>query len=227
MCRWGWVRRRKRIGATAAPVFESETGPVRAHPVLPQELLEPLLQLRLPNLPLVHGCVSPKTVAVVNAGVIEARHRGCCSAAGARALGQAQSPPFSKCPAGSPLAELPRTAPHSTHWPRSFPAKPRDIPIPIPIPCRSAPRSPPEPATNFSRQKQRAPETKPAQGAHRLRRRALRLARRPSRPAPDWQRHSALCPPRAVWREIWERRAGGGEMTGGPDHCDGARRGSG
>lgn len=241
MCRWRWVRRRRRKGATAAPVFENETRPVRAHPVLPQELLEPLLQLRLPNLPLVHGRVSSKTVAVVNAGVIEAGHRGCCSAAGARALGQPQPPP-PKYPAGSPLAECPAPHPTARTGRALSPQCPRDIPVPdpvpIPIPCPSAPRSPPELGTNFSRQKRRAAETKPVQGACAAS--ALvgsdwsgrppappRKGARGAAVAADWPERSAPCPPLAVWREIGERRAGGGEMAGGLDHCDGVRRGSG
>lgn len=73
-CEEEWGRHRRRKGLTAAPVFEGKARPVRAHPVLPQKLLEPLLQLGFPNLPLVHRRIAPKTVAVVNAGVVEAGH---------------------------------------------------------------------------------------------------------------------------------------------------------
>lgn len=57
-----------------APVFEGEAGAVGAHSVLPQELLEASLQLRFAGLPLIAPGVAPETVAVENAGVVEARH---------------------------------------------------------------------------------------------------------------------------------------------------------
>lgn len=139
--RWRWARLRSRKGATAAPVFESEARPVRAHPVLPQELLEPLLQLRLPNLPLIHGRISPKTVAVVNAGIVEAGHRGCCSAAGRErwiSPSRLLPPQRTQGPAGTPLAAphalaalFPRTAPGiSRSLSRSL-SRPRPRPPPL------------------------------------------------------------------------------------------------
>lgn len=57
-----------------APVFEGEARPVRAHAVLPQELLEAPLQLGFPHLPLVGRRLAAEAVAVVDAGLVEARH---------------------------------------------------------------------------------------------------------------------------------------------------------
>lgn len=54
------------------PVLEGEAGAVGAHAVLPQELLEAPLQLRLAGLPLIRRVVPAEAVAVENAGVVEA-----------------------------------------------------------------------------------------------------------------------------------------------------------
>lgn len=168
----------KEKGVAAAPVFEGETRPVRAHPVLPQKLLEPLLQLGLPHLPLVRRRIAPKTVAVVNAGVVEAGHSDCCSSAGARAHGRPQSPPppSHQMPHGI-LAPLPGAPPlpvalRPTHCLALLPHPrcPTGCPPRCPRHARSRPaphlavrgKPPPPPPPTFSRQKQRAAETSPA-----------------------------------------------------------------
>lgn len=69
-----WDRTSPPAPLRPAPVLEGEARAVRAHSVLPQELLEAPLQLRLAGLPLIGRVVAPEAVAVENAGVVEARH---------------------------------------------------------------------------------------------------------------------------------------------------------
>ncbi|XP_069763855.1 uncharacterized protein [Narcine bancroftii] len=84
-----------------------EAGPVAAHSVLPQEVPQPLLELRAPELAVVGLRLGPEAVAVEHAGIIEARHHGTDSFGGTPLRAKTARPPHLL---GLPLASGSRPA---------------------------------------------------------------------------------------------------------------------
>lgn len=120
----------------AAPVFEGEARPVRAHAVLPQELLEAPLQLGFPHLPLVGRRLAAEAVAVVDTGLVEARH-------GAHRPRKPRAPRYRRATAISRQKKrAPRRAGGNTPPASDWPARGAPPPIgprrpPAPPPARS------------------------------------------------------------------------------------------